>query len=39
LYTLTNPTLLTAFYNFYVRRYSRSSPERGGRVLAICIAK
>lgn len=39
IYTVTHPTLLTAFYKFYVRNFLASDGRRGGRVLAICRAR
>jgi SAM-dependent methyltransferase len=39
LYTITHPVPLTAFYNFYVRRYLLSDHRRCGRLLARCRAR
>lgn len=39
LYTVTSPAVMTAFYNFYVRRYLHSDRRKGGRILAICRAR
>lgn len=39
LYTVTNPVLLTAFYDHYVRRHLRSDSRRGTRLLAYCTAR
>jgi hypothetical protein len=37
-YAVTDRRVLGAFYRHYVRRHLESSPDRGGRVLAICRA-